>query len=580
MDTLSLHTCTVHHLRATINKTHILFHFIAILALLYYRISHIFSGENVPVFTWGLMTMAELTFTFLWVLMQAFRWRPVTRTVSLENFPANVELPGVDVFVCTADPKKEPVVEVMNTVLSAMALDYPPEKLTVYLSDDGGAASTLYAMKEACSFARSWLPFCRKYRIKTRCPGAFFSSFGDDDRVLRSDEFKIEEENMKSKHEVFKKNVEKAGECGGINDSVVHDRPPCIEVIHDNSNGGEKEDTQTKMPNLVYVSREKRPSRPHRFKAGALNALLRVSGIMSNGKYTLVLDCDMYCNDPTSVKQAMCFHLDPNMSSSLAFVQYPQIFFNVSKNDIYDGQARSAYKTKYQGMDGIGGTVCMGTGYYLNKKALYSSPNQQDEFLLEREKNFGLSSKFINSLEGKNEESINGDGISSVGILEEARILASCAFEENTRWGKEANRIFLRLFAGEFVHRVPTALQRMEIGLSLSTKAMFLGLHHHRHERCLCSTNEMVLRIVTSRSFGFQPSHIWNLKDVHSSKYVLWKHHTVSPLRGPLRIIWHHPSVVLFIRHSLVPQGFKPMVYGICNSLCILPLSAFLRSPL
>lgn len=197
MDTHSLHTCTVHHLRSTINKTHIFFHFIAILALLYYRISHLFSDDNVPVFTWGLMTTAELTFTFVWVLMQAFRWRPVTRTVSLENFPANVELPGVDVFVCTADPKKEPVVEVMNTVLSAMALDYPPEKLAVYLSDDGGAALTLYATKEACSFARSWLPFCRKYRIKTRCPRAFFSSFGDDDRVLRSDEFKIEEENMK-----------------------------------------------------------------------------------------------------------------------------------------------------------------------------------------------------------------------------------------------------------------------------------------------------------------------------------------------------------------------------------------------
>lgn len=130
-------------------------------------------------------------------------------------------------------------------------------------------------------------------------------------------------------------------------------------------------------------------------------------------------------------------------------------------------------------MDGIGGTVCLGTGYYLNKKALYGSPNQQgmhiflrsaqvsgmyrqlshntitnfsyfffffffffgfaDEFLLERQKNFGLSSKFINSLEGKNEESINTDGISSDGILEEARILASCAFEENTKWGKEAS---------------------------------------------------------------------------------------------------------------------------------------------
>ena len=50
-------------------------------------------------------------------------------------------------------PKKEPTIEVMNTVLSALALDYPIEKLSVYLSDDGGSYITLYAIKEACSFA-------------------------------------------------------------------------------------------------------------------------------------------------------------------------------------------------------------------------------------------------------------------------------------------------------------------------------------------------------------------------------------------------------------------------------------------
>lgn len=31
------------------------------------------------------------------------------------------------------------------------------------------------------------------------------------------------------------------------------------------------------MPLLVYVSREKRPSHPHHFKAGALNALVCTS---------------------------------------------------------------------------------------------------------------------------------------------------------------------------------------------------------------------------------------------------------------------------------------------------------------
>lgn len=192
----SLNTCTVQQPRAALSRLHMLLHSAAVSALLYYRISNLVRSD-VPLLWWGLITLSELIFAFIWALTQAFRWRLVARTVAPQNLPGDEKLPGVDVFICTADPKKEPVVEVMNTVLSAMALEYPPEKLAVYLSDDGGAAVTLYAMKEACGFARSWLPFCRKYGIKTRCPEAFFSSFGDDEReLLQSDQFQAEEEKI------------------------------------------------------------------------------------------------------------------------------------------------------------------------------------------------------------------------------------------------------------------------------------------------------------------------------------------------------------------------------------------------
>ncbi|KAL7105421.1 hypothetical protein ACP275_07G043100 [Erythranthe tilingii] len=434
----TLNTCTVQHPRAALSRLHMLLHSAAVSALLYYRISNLVRGD-VPLLSWGLITLSELIFTFVWTLTQAFRWRPVVRAVAPENLPGDENLPGVDVFICTADPKKEPVVEVMNTVLSAMALDYPAEKLAVYLSDDGGAAVTMYAMKEACGFARVWVPFCRRYGVKTRCPEAFFSSFGDSERelLLHGDEFKEEEDKIQTKYEHFKRNVEKAAE---LENDVNDDRPPHIEVIYDNKNNeGTMNNELSKLPLLVYVSREKRPSRPHRFKAGALNALLRVSGVMSNAPYALVLDCDMYCNDPTSAKQAMCFHLDPKLSDSLSYAQFPQIFYNVSKNDIYDGQARAAYKTKYQGMDGISGTVCAGTGYYIKKKALYCSPNQEDEFLREPQKNFGYSTKLIDSVSSLNRKSANDqrDNLLDDATVEEAKKLASCTYEQNTKWGKE-----------------------------------------------------------------------------------------------------------------------------------------------
>jgi hypothetical protein len=69
----------------------------------------------------------------------------------------------------------------MNTVLSSMALDYPQEKIHVYLSDDGCSPMTLYGVRKAWEFARWWLPFCRRYRITNRCPKAYFSALESDD---------------------------------------------------------------------------------------------------------------------------------------------------------------------------------------------------------------------------------------------------------------------------------------------------------------------------------------------------------------------------------------------------------------
>ncbi|KAK9931049.1 hypothetical protein M0R45_018345 [Rubus argutus] len=114
-----------------------------------------------PILPWLLIFAAELLLSFEWLLTQAFRWRPVSRTVFPERLPEDDKLPAVDVFICTADPEKEPPVLVMNTVISAMALDYPPEKLHVYLSDDGGADVTLKGMREAWRFAKWWIPFCK-----------------------------------------------------------------------------------------------------------------------------------------------------------------------------------------------------------------------------------------------------------------------------------------------------------------------------------------------------------------------------------------------------------------------------------
>ncbi|KAK6265693.1 hypothetical protein QUC31_016530 [Theobroma cacao] len=441
-----LHSCTTQKRRTILNRLHTLFHFTATLLLLYYRVSHFFDGNNMPALAWALMTLSELIFTFIWGLTLAFRWQPLSRSVSVDKIPADMDLPGLDVFVCTADPQKEPTVEVMNTVLSALALDYPPEKLAVYLSDDGGSYITLYALKEAFRFATCWLPFCKKYGIKTRCPEAFFSSLAKYEQLPTTDEFSAENEELEMKYRLVKRNVEKVCEEASI--YAVQDRPAHVEIIHGDTDM--KDEDRTKMPLLVYVSRERRPSKPHRFKAGALNALLRVSEKFSNGPCLLVLDCDMYCNDPTSPTQAMCFHLDPEMSPSLAFVQFPQMFYNISKNDIYDNQARSAYRIKWQGMNGIRGPSLSGTGFYLKRKALYGSPNFEDKHLFEPQSSFGMSSKFTDLQKFSSEQEIARFEGPSDAILKEAKLLASCDYERNTKWGEEASFSYESLLESTF----------------------------------------------------------------------------------------------------------------------------------
>jgi len=92
------------------------------------------------------------------------------------NRVPEAELPAVDLFVTTADPVLEPPIITINTVLSLLALDYPPNKLACYVSDDGCSPLNFYALLEASEFAKLWVPFCKKYNIQLRAPFRYFSN--------------------------------------------------------------------------------------------------------------------------------------------------------------------------------------------------------------------------------------------------------------------------------------------------------------------------------------------------------------------------------------------------------------------
>ncbi|XP_051129595.1 cellulose synthase-like protein G2 [Andrographis paniculata] len=432
-NSLPLNDRHVRNLRLLTNRLHFFIHGAALLFLFHYRLISL-----AGIFQF-LTLIAEAILAFLWLLNQPSKWTPVVRTAFPDRLPGDRRLPAVDVFVCTADPGKEPSLEVMNTVVSAMALDYPPEKLHVYISDDGGSSVTLRTAREAWEFARCWVPFCRKYAVENRCPEAYFMEEHEECHGRRGKaegtDFAREEKEVQIRYEEFRSRVlEIVGETS-LPPGPSKDHSPLIEIISNNKMKDEE------IPFLAYVRREKRPNHHHRFKAGALNVLLRVSAMLTNSPYILVLDCDMYCADSSSARQAMCFHLDPELSPKLAFVQFPQRFYNINpSNDIYDCQLRYVWE-KSEGFDGILGPLLSGTGFYIKREALYGTHKSRvDEAdLVDLKKCFGSSNEFIQTMYRSYGPISHPNNVSILddSSHKELQTLASCSYDNGTKWGEK-----------------------------------------------------------------------------------------------------------------------------------------------
>ncbi|KAL3622511.1 Cellulose synthase A catalytic subunit 3 [UDP-forming] [Castilleja foliolosa] len=318
------------------------------------------------------------------------------------------QLAAVDIFVSTVDPLKEPPLVTANTVLSILAVDYPVDKVSCYVSDDGAAMLTCEALSETSEFARVWVPFCKKYSIEPRAPEWYFAQKVDylKDKVHPS--FVKDRRAMKREYEEFKIRInalvskaQKVPEEGWIMQdgtpwpgNNTRDHPGMIQVFLGQSGGHDSEGNE--LPRLVYVSREKRPGFQHHKKAGAMNALVRVSAVLTNGPFLLNLDCDHYINNSKALREAMCFLMDPNLGKYVCYVQFPQRFDGIDKSDRYANRNTVFFDINLRGLDGIQGPVYVGTGCVFNRTALYGyepphKPKQKKRGLLTS--CFGGSSK-------------------------------------------------------------------------------------------------------------------------------------------------------------------------------------------
>ncbi|KAK4440073.1 Cellulose synthase A catalytic subunit [UDP-forming] [Sesamum alatum] len=496
-------------------RTVIIMRLIILALFFHYRVTH---PVDSAFGLWLTSVICEIWFAFSWVLDQFPKWSPINRETYIDRLSARYEREGepselaaVDFFVSTVDPLKEPPLITANTVLSILAVDYPVDKVSCYVSDDGAAMLTFESLAETADFARKWVPFCKKFSIEPRAPEFYFSQKFDylKDKIQPS--FVKERRAMKRDYEEYKVRIntlvakaQKTPDEGWTmadgtpwpgNNS--RDHPGMIQVFLGNTGAHDIEGNE--LPRLVYVSREKRPGYQHHKKAGAENALVRVSAVLTNAPFILNLDCDHYVNNSKAIREAMCFLMDPQVGRDVCYVQFPQRFDGIDKNDRYANRNTVFFDVNMKGLDGIQGPVYVGTGCVFNRQALYgygpsslpSLPKTSSSFSwcccrgkkptkekdlsevyrdakredlnaaifnlreldsydehersllisqMSFEKTFGLSSVFIESTMMENgglPESANPST-----LIKEAIHVISCGYEEKTAWGKEIGWIY------------------------------------------------------------------------------------------------------------------------------------------
>ncbi|XP_010522356.1 PREDICTED: cellulose synthase-like protein B4 isoform X2 [Tarenaya hassleriana] len=417
-------------------------------SLLVYRIIYINQYDNV----WIVAFLCESCFCFVWLLVTIIKWSPADYKTYPDRLHERVrELPPVDMFVTTADPVMEPPIITVNTVLSLLAVNYPANKLACYVSDDGCSPIIYFSLREASRFAKIWVPFCKKHNVQIRAPFRYFSNPPIHPEGSDSGQFEEDWKNMKVEYEKLSRKLEVVAENSYWLDADEdfaafaninpRDHATIIKVIREN-NGGVGEDTE--VPHLVYVSREKSPMHPHHYKAGAMNVLVRVSGLMTNAPYMLNVDCDMYVNNPDVLRQGMCLFLGSKTQNEYAFVQSPQLFYDTFGDEIVVLQTYIG-----RGMVGIDGPIYAGSGGIHRRRIIYGlSPHHLDddgnlssiakvellgEGKLERE--YGDCKEMVKSAV----EALRGKSTPQNDLtisLEAAHRVGACDYEYTTNWGK------------------------------------------------------------------------------------------------------------------------------------------------
>ncbi|WP_242031947.1 glycosyltransferase [Microcoleus sp. FACHB-672] len=336
------------------------------------------------------LLLAEIYSFFGGVMFVIGLWRPLVRQVkSIDKLMPPLsrrDWPTVDVFITCYS---EPAGMVEETARAALAMDYPPTKLRVYVLDDGNSPA-MRAMTEKLAIEDLQSPVLQHEAEQIDSER---TQLVERLRQLENLAPDIQAAEEFLQGESDSANAKMAGFIQRLQQFVLW-LPPQHQSVREHLQAerksleaaiDQKEQELIELARFRYIARPKIAGKAHHAKAGNINYAI-FSGETS-GDFILTLDAD-HIPKPHFLKRVLPYFFTYNVFAGkyehnrIAFVQTPQDFYNIPQGDPFGHQASLFYGPIQQGKDGMNAAFYTGTNAVLRREALVNVGLQyfSDEF--------------------------------------------------------------------------------------------------------------------------------------------------------------------------------------------------------
>ncbi|WP_448265951.1 glycosyltransferase [Nostoc sp. DSM 114159] len=389
--------------RSLLKKRTLLFRYLAEINLIFgiwylqWRVTHSINFDalwiSIP------LLIAEIYSYFGGVMFVIGLWRPLVRQIkSLDQMTPPIpkaDWPTVDVFVtCYNEPPE--IVE--ETAKAALAMDYPPIKLRVYVLDDGNSADIRAMTEKLC------IQDLQSPQLQLEAERIDAEHAGLLERLKQLENLTPNTQAAEQWLQTSSESVGNQPAVGFVQSlrSLILWLPPIHQSISDSSTKTlrdrliierkaleeaiyKKELELVELARFRYIARPKTPGVAHHAKAGNINYAI-FSGETS-GNFIVTLDAD-HIPKRNFLKRVLPYFYTYNLligkyeQNQIAFVQTRQDFYNIPPGDPFGHRANLFYGPLQQGKDGMNAAFYTGTNAILRREALVSVglQNFADEF--------------------------------------------------------------------------------------------------------------------------------------------------------------------------------------------------------